>query len=112
MLIVKTYLQPEESLRGFDQDLESFTIAASMGIPSLADRRGVAMVNDDHGSQIDALWDSLELSRERAGQPVRWRAQGCSIVMDAAERNSFHTAVEANVIPKKSLASFFDKKTQ
>jgi hypothetical protein len=110
MLKVLAYLQPEELQRGFDQDLESFTIAASLGIPSLANLRGVAMVDEDDESQVDALWDCLNLVKEQVGKSVEWRVQGCSIIVEAATRIPSHMVVEADIIPAEPLASLFDRK--
>jgi hypothetical protein len=110
MLKVLAYLQPEELQRGFDQDLESFTIAASLGIPSLANLRGVAMVDEDDESQVDALWDYLNLVKEQVGKSVEWRVQGRSIIVEAATRIPSHMVVEADIIPAQPLAFLFDRK--
>jgi hypothetical protein len=108
MLKVLAYLQPEELQRGFEQDLESFTIAASMGVPSLANLRGVAMVDEDDESQIDALWDCLDLVKKQVGKSVEWRVQGRSIILEAATRIPSHMVVEGDIVPALSLASLFD----
>lgn len=84
MLRVKEWVRPDELERGFTQDLQSFKIAASMGIRSLANYRGMAMMDEDDESQVDVLWDSLNLGKDRVETLVEWRVQGRTVILEDA----------------------------
>ena len=108
MLEIKAYLQPEELQRDFARDVESFTIAAQKGIRSLADYRGIAMVDGDDEAQIDVLWASLRLEGERFAEPMEWRVQNGGMVLEAAESMPSHRVFEGDIVPAQLLASLFD----
>jgi hypothetical protein len=112
MLKIKAYLQPEELQRDFARDLESFTIAAHMGIRSLANYRGIAMADEDDDTQIDVLWDSLRLEGERFAEPMEWRVQNGGIMLEAAESMPSHRVFEGDIVPAQLLASLFDTERQ
>jgi len=108
MLEIKAYLQPGELQSDFDQDLESFQIAANMGIRSLANHREIAMVDEDDDAQIDGLRHSLRLERERIARPMKWRVRERDIVLEAAESTPSHRVFEGDIVPTQLLASLFD----
>jgi hypothetical protein len=68
------------------------------------------MVDEDDKSQVDALWDCLNLVKERVGKSVEWRVQGRSIIVEVATRIPSYMVVEADIIPAQPLASLFDSK--
>lgn len=109
MLTVKAWIQPDELQGSFTQDLESFTIAASMGIRSLANHRGIEMSDEDDEAQVDILWNSLNLEKERVESSVEWRVHKHSIALEAATRVSSRMIVEADIVPVRLLASLLDQ---
>lgn len=112
MLRVKAWIQPDELQRSFSQDLESFTIAAAKGIRSLANYRGIELVDENEEAHVDVLWGSLNLEKERVGTSVEWRVHGPSIALEAAKRNSSRMIFEADIFPAQLLASLFRTQMQ
>lgn len=112
MLEIETYLQPEELQEDFAQDLKSFTIAANMGIRSLANYRGITMVDEDGDTQIDVLWDSLRLEGKGFAEPMEWQVKNGGMVLEATESMPSHRVFESDIVPAQLLASLFDTERQ
>lgn len=112
MLKVGKWIRPGEQQKSFALDMTSFTIAASKGIRGLADHRGVMMVDEDVEAQVDVLWDSLSLVKERIGRMAEWRVQEHSVILENPENTPSHVAVESDIIPTQLLASLFAKRKQ
>lgn len=105
MLMVKGWMQADELEEDFVQDLESFNIAASLGIRSLANFRGIAMVDEENVAHVEVLWDSLSLEKARVGRSLEWRVQERSVVLEAARRVSHGVIFEADIVPAQLLAA-------